>query len=48
MPKTIVDWRGQDEHVVQVRGPDKFMMSSECHEILLRKIADKQKKANKN
>ena len=47
-PKTIVDWRGNDEQVVQIRGPDKFMMSSECQEILLRKIHQKQRKANSN
>jgi len=42
----VIEWRGKDEHVVQTNGPDKFMMSSECHELLLKKIANKKRKVN--
>ena len=33
-PKTsIIEWRGNDEHVVQEQGIDKYIMSGICKDI---------------
>jgi len=34
LPKSVIEWRGTDERHVRSIGPDGFMMSSQCLEVL--------------